>query len=621
VISLKALRRSTLVLALLAGALTGIAATATPAAAAPADGCGTGFPAYDRPAVATGSVTIADEAVEMSDGVWIRLDITLPTGAPTTRVPTALTITGYGKSSPLIGALGGGPSTDLVAHGYAVVTMDDRGTGNSGGQWDSWGPRTQQDYREVLDWITYQPWSDGRIGLTGGSYMGITSLFAAAQGSPAVKAVFVTVPMADSYRDIVLGGGQPNLAFIPMWIGLVTALGYVSAGSSQVMLDHTLGLADFQARTLISTVLGGDTAYDGPFWRQKSPIEVVDKITAPTFIVGGLDDIFQRGEPLLYEHLADHTDARLLIGPWTHVTAGQGLPRDGVPAAGPLLLQWFDQHVLGLDAHTQCIPAVTQFVRGHERYESTTAWPAPGLHASRWFLRGGAGLSTSGPGGAEAAQQFTSLLPTGICSRSSAQWLLFALEGSPCQTDNRLGELGGLTYTSDPFDQPMMINGPIQADLWVTSDRTEASVSVAVSDVAPDGTSRGLTNGLLLASHRATDPGRARLLDGQSIQPWHPFTRAAVLKVKPGEPMLLPVEVFPTSAVLLPGHRLRVTVAPYDVPHALPPVDPGIETIGATVRVLTDPAHPSSVVLPVAGASAVALSAARAVVMPVAGPG
>jgi predicted acyl esterase len=603
VISPSSLRRAGVAFALLAASFSGIATAVTsslPAAAGPGRACGQGFPAYERPAVATGSTTLTDQAVEMSDGVWIRLDITLPTGAPTTRFPTALTITGYGKSSPLIGALGGGPSADLVAHGYAVVTMDDRGTGNSGGQWDSWGPRTQQDYAEVLEWITHQPWSDGRIGLTGGSYMGITSLYAAAQGNPAVKAVFATVPMADSYRDIVFGGGQPNLAFIPMWMGLVTGLGYVSATSPGVALDHTLGLAEFQVPTLGSAVLGGDAAYDGPFWRQRSPIEVVDRITAPTFIVGGLDDIFQRGEPLLYERLAKHTDARLLIGPWTHVTAGTGLPRDGVASPAQLLLQWFDHYVLGLDAGTECIPPVTQFVRGHEQYESVASWPAPGLRAERWFLRGAGGLATGAPAAAESPQQFVSTLPTGICSRSTAQWLLFVFEGTPCQSDNRLGEVGGVTYTSAPFDEPTEINGPIEADLWVTTDRTEASVSVAVSDVAPDGTSRGLTNGLLLASHRATDPARARLLDGQSIQPWHPFTRDAVLKVTPGEPMLLPIEVFPTSAVLRPGHRLRITVAPYDVPHALPPVDPGLETLGATVRILTDPQHPSSVVFPIA---------------------
>jgi hypothetical protein len=148
-----------------------------------------------------------------------------------------------------------------------------------------------------------------------------------------------------------------------------------------------------------------------------------------------------------------------------------------------------------------------------------------------------------------------------------------------------------------------VINGPIQADVWVTSSSPDAVVSVAVSDVAPDGTSLGLTNGLLTASHRAVDADRSRLLDGQSIQPWHPFSEAAKLGVTPGRPMLLPVEVFPTSAAIAPGHRLRITIAPYDVPHALPPLPAALDTLAGTVTVLSDAAHPSSVVLPIVSRS------------------
>jgi uncharacterized protein len=147
--------------------------------------------------------------------------------------------------------------------------------------------------------------------------------------------------------------------------------------------------------------------------------------------------------------------------------------------------------------------------------------------------------------------------------------------------------------------EELVLNGPIQADVWVTTTGGDATVSVAVSAVAPDGTSRGITNGLLSAKHRAVDPARSRHLDGQSIQPWHPFTQEAVLPVVAGRPMLLPVELFPTSAAIAPGHRLRITIAPYDVPHALPPLPGSLGSIGAVTHVLSDAAHPSSVVLPV----------------------
>src|SRR3546814_13690783 len=89
------------------------------------------------------------------------------------------------------------------------------------------------------------------------------------------------------------------------------------------------------------------------------------------------------------------------------------------------------------------------------------------------------------------------------------------------------------------------------------------------------------------------------MLDGQSVQPWHPFGRVDVLPVVPGEAIHVPVEVFPTSAVIRPGHRLRVTISAYDVPHALPPIPAALGSLGGPVTVLSDAAHPSSIVLPV----------------------
>lgn len=612
---MKLLRAIALVLVLLLGALPVTGAGAQePGAAVP---CGEAFPAHERAPVADGEVVLADQEITMSDGVVLRADVRLPGGLDGP-FPTSLTITGYGRS---VGGTSFGGGGDLTRYGYASMVVDDRGTGGSGGRWDSWGERTIADYPEVLDWIVAQPWSDGRVGLTGGSYMGITSLYAAASGHPAVEAVFATVPMADGYRDIVFGGGQVNASFIPLWMGLVTGLSIAAASDPEVIAEHLLATTEFQLPTLADSVAGGGTVYDGPFWRQRSPIERVDDIDVPTFIVGGLDDIFQRGEPLLYEALADHTDARLLIGPWSHIAAGSGLPRDGVPSLESLVLQWFDEHVLGLDAGATCIPPVTQYLRGADTYRTAPTWPVPDLRAQRWHLRGDGGLTAEPPGN-EAGRTYLQVPLNGLCTRSTAQWLIGVLDASPCATDNSLDETTALTWTSEPFAEDVEINGPIQADVWLRSlVSPEAMVSVALSDVSPDGASRGLTNGLLLASHRAVDPDRSRLLDGQSIQPWHPFTAEAQQAVVPGEPVLAPVEVFPTSAVIHAGHRLRVTIAAYDVPHALPPAPAAVSTLAGPVEVLNDAEHPSSVVVPVVAASPAPTDSSPAAPSPSAGDG
>jgi len=76
---------------------------------------------------------------------------------------------------------------------------------------------------------------------------------------------------------------------------------------------------------------------------------VVDQIRVPTFVVGGEHDIFQRGEPLIYERLKQHVPTRLLIGPWTHTdgSSGAGLPEGGVPSLDSIALRWFDHYLKG----------------------------------------------------------------------------------------------------------------------------------------------------------------------------------------------------------------------------------------------------------------------------------
>ena len=123
--------------------------------------------------------------------------------------------------------------------------------------------------------------------------------------------------------------------------------------------------------TIVGGVAGGDLAYDGPFWKTRSPLEVVDRVDVPAFVVGGHHDLFQRGEPLVYERLKRNVPARLLMGPWTHVegSSGAGLPRDGVPSLSEIELRWFDHWLYGLDTDIDRIPKVTQYVYGKERYK------------------------------------------------------------------------------------------------------------------------------------------------------------------------------------------------------------------------------------------------------------
>ena len=573
------------------------------------------WPVYAPDATWPETVSRQDQ-ITLPDGTVLAVTVVLPADAEGNPgagpFPTVLTLTGYNKlAGSFVPAIGGGNPL-FLSHGYAHVIVDVRGTGASDGQWEAFGETEQADYLPIVDWVAAQAFCDGNIGLYGVSLLGITATLTAAKQHPAVKALFPIVPLADGYRDIVFTGGQVNVGFIPLWLGLVTGL---SVLDPNLLLDPVTGLqhtvdrvlnavTNFQVPTILRAVVGDpETAYDGDFWKIRSPIEQADNIMVPTFIVGGLMDIFQRGEPLLYEQLKDQTTAKLLMGPWNHIETAlnSGLPADGVPPIDQIALQWFDQYLKGLSTGAAALPNVTQFVYGHERYVTAADWPHPAARAQRLYLRGDRTLSADTPAADEDGNVVLQQPLSGVCSASTVQWTAGALGliPLPCFEEDNLATLLDARFDTPPMTAPMWVSGPIQADLWIRTTARNAGVSVRIADVAPDGSARALSNGLLTASFRAIDPSRSRYLDGEMIQPWHPFTADTELPVTPGEPMLLQVEVFPTSFMIAEGHRLRISVGPSDIPHGLPPLPDLLPGVLGAMTILSDAEHPSSLVLPV----------------------
>ncbi|UDY24004.1 CocE/NonD family hydrolase [Nocardioides sp. Kera G14] len=558
------------------------------------------------PAQYTKRVTTSDIAIPLSDGTILRGDLTLPADADGTAVPgtwpTVVTLTPYNKSAPLVSSvLGKATGTALVPWGYAALVVDVRGTGSSEGQWCSFCTRENLDGKEVMDWVVHQPWSNGVTGMTGASYMGINQIFTAAQHPQGLKAIFPIVPAADVYRDVVASGGAVDSGFIPFWLGLVTATGIIppavtatdpSSGLT-ALVDHLTDITSFTAPVLTGAMAGSETAYDGDFYAQRSPINVVDQVDVPTFLVGGEYDIFQRGTPLLFENLQSRgVPVKLIDGPWTHI---QGATGDGLDAAGlgsldQLQLRWFDHYLKGIaDPGLDAISPITYYEQGTKVWRTAQKWVDP--TDTRATVIPLDGTKTVAP------------LPTqGLCSRSSNQWVaglpgMAQLFNSPCFDDNRINDAQATTWTTAPLTTALPILGPINAHLNVSSPTGEGMLSVAVSDVAPDGSVTRLTGGWQVISHRALDTSKSRMLDGQIIQPWHPYTLAAQAAAAPNETVPVDVEVFPTGASIQPGHSLRLSVQAYDVPHLLPTL-PEIGGLLSPLTIHSTPDDPSVLILP-----------------------
>lgn len=568
----------------------------------------------------TGYSTTHDVRVTMSDGVQLDSDEYVPSGCDQAHpCPVVLIQTPYRKSGSE------SPETIpyLYEHGYAEVVVDVRGTGSSEGYWDSFGTREQQDGAELVQWVSHLPFSDGKVGLAGVSYSGINQLLTVEQlaadgysgAKDPVKAIFPVVPMSDAYRDVTFAGGNVDTGFIPLWLGLVDALGIQptddAATEPAIALNtesqHLYDLAGFSAPAIGDAALGADEsdlppdlqtfpdqAYDGTFFQERSPIQRITSVTMPTFIVGGTWDLFQRGEPLLYNALPlNSSEKKLVIGPWYHVTEGTGLTADDgsgavkdsagnvIPSEDNLELAWFDHWLKGTSNGINSFPTVETYRLGADQWVPNTHYPATGTTGQRWYLNDGGGLA--GTPGTDAQANLVGIGANGACSRSTWQWTAgiptevpLPSAATTCESDSQLTEDQGLTFTSAPFKDPYTLSGPTEADVYMSSTGSDSTVEATIADVAPDGTPSDVTSGTLVASLRSviSTPCTTAVvincsvyLDGKSIQPWHPYTKASQQPLAAGTIYELRIEIFPTSQTFEPGHEMRVTLTTSDVPH------------------------------------------------------
>ena len=588
--------------------------------------------------------------IPTSSGHRIALKVTLPAhedGSPAAGpFPVILVQSGYniGLTSMITapgGILGGAPDPFMIKRGYAMVSADVIGGGMSEGGWELFGETEQAGYGDVVDWIQTQSWADGNIGVTGASYMAISSLFTAQQRPDDIKAIFASVPMGDPQRGTVGTGGLINGVFMSLWM---TATHLLSTQNIPNIVRFPHLMEPIMASTrqhvdqidnfylpLIDKTFNGhpDIAYDGHFWRTRSPLTNIDQIKAPTFIMGSLDDVFQRDAPLLYEALKDKVDTRLMIFGGTHVTNFlQSFT--GTTKTAPLMhlmLQWFDRHLKGMATGTERIPPVTQYVKHREfglwqGFATATDWPHPQAVTDRWYLHGDGTLNRmmsfdDEPSHSMETPEFAEyhygksddggLLNLHIapsdgteCSPSYVQWTLGAAAFLPpkkCHWDNTELEQDALNYETEPMAEDYYINGPIQADLWISSTHTDAVLSVRVNEVTAKGRVAQLSSGLLLASMGAVDEQKSRYLDGEMVQPYHFLTQEKEQLLVPGEVTKVSVEIFPTSALIRKGSRLRISISPSNQAQGVLNLTQRERVKDSVTTIHNSMAYPSSVVM------------------------
>jgi putative CocE/NonD family hydrolase len=587
--------------------------------------------------------TEQEMSLEMRDGVVIKATEYVPEGVG--EVPTIVYFYPYGRNANLAG----GPSPDnyMARYGYAELVVDVRGTGASGGVWQLYSEAEIADYQEIINWAIDRPHSDGQIILSGQSYAAIAALLAASRDDTgAVKAIFARVPAADLYRDLAGQGGSSNVGFLSWWstslVGGPSVVQPLLGEEVDVLttMEHVNNFFTSVLPTYLSLLLGDDNSYppqltggqegafDSDWYRLRSPMTLVDQIDVPTFLIGAQFDIFQRAQPILFNALdLPPSQKKMVVVPDYHIFQPKWLSSDDgsrtvrdnagniIPSENNLRLAWYDRHTKGRKNGIDELPTETYYFSGNSVAKSFKEG-VPQVEPTRFFinpeppaLMGAAGAGTLQGTPLTQGGWFEMLFQpdSGACSRMPIQYLAGEVpDVDACSTNNVINELDAWNFTTAPFDETTRIFGPGNLRLWISSTATEAQIVAFLTDVAPDGTSTQVSFGQLIASHRALDETPCSSLkvedcsvyiDGELIQPWHPYTKKAQSPLTVGQLYEIQIEMNPAFMELKPGHRLRLSIKTGNSPAFNPAPPIRAAATGGVTTVISDPSHPSMLVL------------------------
>jgi putative CocE/NonD family hydrolase len=568
-----------------------------------------------------------DVAVPMRDGTQLLGDLYRPeTREP---LPVLLQRLPYDKDD-LVSVTYAIDVLRAARSGYAVVVQDTRGRYASPGRFTPFVSEAT-DGADTVAWAAAQPWSNGRVGMIGGSYVGATQWLAATTAPPALRAIAPFVTAADYHQGWAYQGGAFALGFNLRWAyaslalaevdrrvaaGLATtedllAFAVEAHGSDalhdRLPLTDVPGLADVAPYYL--EWLAHPT-YDD-FWRTLAPRERHADITVPACNIGGWYDVFLGGTLANYTGMRAsggseraRTLQRLVVGPWSHsIHGGAFVERDYGPFAGTdeldltgLQLRWFDHVLRDLDNGVDRESPVHLFVMGADVWRDEDDWPLPDTRWTDHFLHSDGNAATSGgalsttPPDDEPGDTFRYDPNDPVPTIGGQTYLQGATVGANAGPRDRRGverRRDVLTYTTAPLGRAVEVTGPVTLTAFVSTSVIDTDITAALVDVHPDGRAELLTEGILRARYRDSRSTPALLAPGRTYE--------------------LQIDLWATANVFAVGHRIRLEVSSSNFPRFdRNPNTGGViaattpdDLVTAVTTVHHDRARPSRLTLPI----------------------
>ena len=529
-------------------------------------------------------------AAPMRDGVKLYGDLYRP--ARDGKFPVLIVRTPYGVQRD-------GVHENMIKfaqHGYAVYVQDVRGRYESEGAWDPFRNEAKDGY-DTIEWAAKQPWSNGKVGLEGGSYLGHVQWAAASSSPPSLVTMFPAVASTDIYKNWLTHGGAFRLSFNYGW-GVVRM-------PNRIMLPqfwHTEKFtpAELKYEKILRHVPLHDIdlqsagravphfrdwvkhqSYD-QYWKSISDEERFEKVEVPTHTSGGWYDIFLNGTINGFTGMRRtggtekaRKESKMIIGAWGHGPSQKFGDVDFGPSANRDLfdrqLRWYNHYLKGEDNGFDREPPVEIFYMGVNKWHYAQDWPLPGTRFTPYYLNGERTLSaakTSGAGTDKYVYDPNNPVPTlGGNNCCGTPTVAGPRDQRPIESRKDV-----LVYTGDTLATPLAIAGPVKMKLFAATDGRDTDWMVKLVDVYPDGFAMNIAEGIL----------RARFRNG--------LDKMELLE--PNRVYEFEVDMAGTANVFQPGHRIRVDITSSNFPQFDRNPNTG-EDLGASskVRVAAQSVH------------------------------
>lgn len=550
--------------------------------------------------------------VKMRDSVTLHADIFRPKAHG--KFPVLLQRTPYDKNNEVSIGLQG------AARGYVVIVQDVRGRYTSDGEWYTFKHESDDGY-DTIEWAAALPYSDGRVGMFGGSYVGATQMLAAIAHPPHLAGICPVVTASNYHENWTYQGGAFEQWFNESWTsGLAqNTLTHAISGQTNALKGMwqlpltSYPLFNFPATTGVPTSTPDAAPYFldwlahptyDEYWKRWSIEEHFADINVPILHVAAWYDIFLGGSLRNYLGVKAHggENARkgqhLLVIIGGHAGGGRKI---GDVDFGPTAA--FDEDAMTLDWYDFLFKSVQNqfagkpvkfFVMGTNQWREEDDWPLARAHNTKYFLHSsGKANSLRGDGTLSATAAKTENTDQFIYDPANP---VPTIGGPLCCDANHLkpgpldqrpaeGRDDVLVYSTTPFAQDTEVTGPVSLELYAKSSAVDTDFAAKLVDVWPDGFAQNLTEGIIRARYRDSNE-KATLLN-------------------PGQIYKFNLDLWATSNVFKKGHVLRLEISSSNFPRFDRNLNTGEQTstaqhfVSATNAIYHDTEHPSALILPV----------------------